>query len=583
MERWEDIGLGFHCLDVVRRLGFDKMTPVQIATIPLFLKNKDVAVEAVTGSGKTLAFVIPIIEMMLNLKVELKKHDVFAIIISPTRELASQISGVVDKFLVDNASHFTHMLFIGGTGDISRDTERYDELGAHIVVGTPGRLNSVFENSKRFCSAVRSLEILILDEADRLLDMGFHQTLSSILSFLPKQRRTGLFSATQTEETEKLLKAGLRNPVRITVKQKISNTEDACVRTPTTLKNYYLICKSKEKFGKLVSFLKSHENEKLLVFFSTCASVEYFGRAIKEFLNGYNVSLLHGKMRKKRLQIFADFKERESGVLVCTDVMARGVDIPEVNWVLQFDPPSNASAFVHRCGRTARIGKQGNALIFLLENEQSYVDFMEINQKAPIYEYKETVSFMQEQDYLEKLRSLAIKDRAMMDRGMKAFVSFVQSYAKHECSLIFRLKDLDFGELATGFALLQLPKMPELRGRKVNNFEPPDVKIVDIRYKDKHREKVRLLELQKEQNREERYEKHIKKKFTSNSWSKNKERHEKKLKRKEYKERKRKRKENAFDEKELDELEKDSRLVKKLKQGKISQEEFDEEMHLDDV
>ncbi|XP_077968486.1 ATP-dependent RNA helicase DDX55-like [Styela clava] len=584
MDSWGACGLSQHTLDIVRNQGFKKMTPVQTATIPLFLRNKDVAVEAVTGSGKTLAFVIPMIEMLMRKTKTIKKHEVFSIIISPTRELASQISEVVSDFLTgEDAGGLSHMLLIGGRGEMTRDIESFEENGAHILVGTPGRINSAFETSKLFCSAVRSLEILILDEADRLLDLGFHQSLSSILSHLPKQRRTGLFSATQTEETEKLIKAGLRNPVKITVKQKISTTEDACVRTPTTLKNYYVICTAKEKFNKLMTFLKSHKNEKHIVFFSTCASVDYFGRAVKEFMKGMTeVSLIHGKIKKKRLKIFSDFRDKKSGILICTDVMARGVDIPEVHWVLQFDPPSNASAFVHRCGRTARIGRKGNALIFLLENEQSYVEFMQINQKAPIFEYKEPESSDSNVEYLQKLANLSMSDRAMMERGTRAFVSFIQSYAKHECSLIFRLKDINLGELASGFALLQLPRMPELKGRKIINFDPPDVKISGIKYKDKAREKLRQIELKKPRNRE--IENKNKKKFVNNnSWSKNKERIEKKLKRREYK-RKRKLKEaNEFNDKELEELEDDARLVKKLKKGKISQEEFDEKMKIDEV
>ncbi|NXS12438.1 DDX55 helicase, partial [Neodrepanis coruscans] len=184
-----------------------------------------------------------------------------------------------------------------------------------------------------------------------------------------------------------------------------------------------------------------------------------------------------------------------SGILVCTDVMARGIDIPEVHWVLQYDPPSSASAFVHRCGRTARIGNVGSALVFLLPMEESYINFLSINQKCPMQEMKPQTNVL---DLLPKLKSMALADRAMFEKGMKAFVSYVQAYAKHECNLIFRIKDLDFASLARGFALLKMPKMPELRGKCFPDFTPVTVNTDSISFKDKNREKQRQKKLEQQ-------------------------------------------------------------------------------------
>lgn len=435
-------------------------------------------------------------------------------------------------------------------------------------MATPGRLEDMFRRKAEgldLASYVKSLDVLVLDEADRLLDMGFEASINTILEFLPKQRRTGLFSATQTQEVENLVRAGLRNPVRISVKEKgvaASSTQ----KTPSRLENHYMICKADEKFNQLVHFLRSRQQEKHLVFFSTCACVEYYGKALEALVQRVKILCIHGKMKYKRNKIFMEFRKLQSGILVCTDVMARGIDIPEVNWVLQYDPPSNASAFVHRCGRTARIGHGGSALVFLLPMEEAYINFLAINQKCPLQEMslqRNTV------DLLPKLRAMALADRAVFEKGMKAFVSFVQAYAKHECSLIFRLKDLDFAGLARGFALLRMPRMPELRGKQFPDFVPVDIDTDTIPFKDKIREKQRQKLL--EQKRKERTENEGRRKFIKNkAWSKQKAKKERKKKMNA-----KRKKDEGSDDEDMEELLNDTRLLKKLKKGEITEEEFE--------
>ncbi|XP_059974248.1 ATP-dependent RNA helicase DDX55 isoform X2 [Mesoplodon densirostris] len=517
---WESLPVPLHprVLGVLRELGFPYMTPVQSATIPLFMKNKDVAAEAVTGSGKTLAFIIPILEILLRREEKLKKSQVGAIIITPTRELAVQIDEVLSRF-TKPFPQFSQILWIGGRNP-GEDVARFKEHG-----------------------------------------------INTILEFLPKQRRTGLFSATQTQEVENLVRAGLRNPVRVSVKEK-GAAASSTQKTPSRLENYYMVCKTDEKFNQLVHFLRNHKQEKHLVFFSTCACVEYYGKALEALVKGVKVMCIHGKMKYKRNKIFTEFRTLQSGILVCTDVMARGIDIPEVNWVLQYDPPSNASAFVHRCGRTARIGHGGSALVFLLPMEESYVNFLAINQKCPLQEMKVQKNTV---DLLPKLKSMALADRAVFEKGMKAFVSYVQAYAKHECNLIFRLKDLDFASLARGFALLRMPKMPELRGKQFPDFVPVDVSTDTIPFKDKIREKQRQKLL--EQQRKEKTENEGRRKFIKNkAWSKQKAKKEKKKKLNE----KRKREEGSdIEDEDMEELLNDTRLLKKFRKGKITEEEFE--------
>uniref|UniRef100_A0A8C5X8Q5 ATP-dependent RNA helicase n=1 Tax=Malurus cyaneus samueli TaxID=2593467 RepID=A0A8C5X8Q5_9PASS len=527
-------------LRALRELRFHQMTPVQSATIPLFMSNKDVAAEAVTGSGKTLAFVIPILEILLRREEKLKKMQVGAIIITPTRELAIQIDEVLSHF-TKHFPMFSQILLIGGRNPIE-DVEKFKEHGGNIIVATPGRLEDLFRRKADgldLASCVKALDVLVLDEADRLLDMGFEASLNAILDFLPKQRRTGLFSATQTQEVENLVRAGLRNPVRISVKEKgvaASNTQ----KTPTRLENYYMICKADEKFNQLVHFLRQHKQEKHLVFFSTCACVEYYGKALESLIKQVKIMSIHGKMKHKRNKIFTEFRK-----------------LP--------------GAFVHRCGRTARIGNVGSALVFLLPMEESYINFLSINQKCPMQEMKPQTNVL---DLLPKLKSMALADRAMFEKGMKAFVSYVQAYAKHECNLIFRIKDLDFASLARGFALLKMPKMPELRGKCFPDFTPVAVNTDSISFKDKNREKQRQKKL--EQQRKEREENEGKKKFIKNkAWSKQKAKREKKKK----VTAKRKREEGSdIEDEDMEELLNDTRLLKRLKKGKISEEEFEKKL-----
>ncbi|XP_072227835.1 ATP-dependent RNA helicase DDX55 [Leuresthes tenuis] len=568
------VKLNERILQTLEELKFTHMTPVQSACIPLFMSNKDVAAEAVTGSGKTLAFLIPVIELLLKREEKLKKMQVGALVITPTRELALQISEVMEKFL-EKFPQFTQIVLIGGSNPVE-DVEKFKNQGANIVIATPGRLEDMFRRKSEgldLASAVRNLDVLVLDEADRLLDMGFEASLNTILGYLPKQRRTGLFSATQTQELEKLVRAGLRNPVRITVKEKglTAAAAAAIQKTPSRLSNYYVVCRSEDKFNNLVAFMRQHKHEKHLVFFSTCACVEYYGRALEMLVKKVAVHCIHGKMKNKRNSIFADFRALKSGILVCTDVMARGIDIPDVNWVLQYDPPSSASAFVHRCGRTARIGNYGNALVFLLPMEESYVNFLSINQKCPLQRMPPISDVV---DVLPKVKAMALADRAMFDRSMRAFVSHVQAYAKHECSLIFRVKDLDFASLARGFALLRLPRMPELKGKTLPDFVEAPIDTDTIRYKDKNREKQRRKMLAERKDRDETAL--PRKRFVKNkAWSKQKSRKERRKK----VATKRKHQEGSdVDEEDLNELLNDTRLLKRLKKGQISEEDFEQQI-----
>ncbi|XP_019882784.2 probable ATP-dependent RNA helicase DDX55 homolog [Camponotus floridanus] len=580
-EKWEelDVRLSDPVLKTLRQLRFLDMTPVQAACIPLLLSGKDVAAEAVTGSGKTLAFLVPLLEILQKRPDKWKTIEVGAIIISPTRELATQISEILEKFL-EKLPSLKQVLLVGGV-TLKEDAENLKK-GVNIIVATPGRLEDILSNcsSINLNLCIKSLEFLVLDEADRLLDLGFSATLDSILSYLPRLRRTGLFSATQTKELQQLIRAGLRNPALVVVKEK-SN-----ISTPVNLNNSYTIVQPEHKLSIMIDFIRSIGfKTKYMIFLSTCACVDYFSRVIQVLLPSINVLALHGKMKSKRYKIFDEFRQAENGILICTDVMARGIDISEINWVLQYDPPSTASSFVHRCGRTARIGNEGNALLFLLETEDAYVDFVKRNQKVELQQIKTKPNVNIIEECLQCMRHLQQKDRLMFDKANRAFVSYIQSYSKHECSLILRLKDIDMGKLAMGFGLLKMPKMPELKGKDVSFFVSPEIDINAIPYANKQRELHRIEKLTKYQNTGIWSTNHKRKRKQTESWSESKkkklERQEKRNKRKEKKKLKQevssssKKKRKQIKEEDLEELAKDIALIKKFKKKKISQEEFD--------
>lgn len=577
-DTWESLSPALlpKVLEGIKNFGFEKMTPVQAACIPRMLSYKDVAAEAVTGSGKTLAFLVPALQLILKREDPIKIHDIYAVVVSPTRELATQIYEVLQT-LLKSSPQVTSLLLCGGM-NINQEMKQYQSNGANIIIGTPGRIEDIFNRSSKnginVTAGCKALEILILDEADKLLEMGFNDTINSILAYLPKQRRTGLFSATQTSDVINLIRAGLRNPVQIRVKQ--SGQSSKIERTPATLKNYYMICNIDSKLSLLVTLLKKRMNKKILVFFSSCASVDYFYEVLKYILPKIPIEAIHGRMKQKRFKIFDKYRGQKGGVLLCTDVMCRGVDIPQVDWVIQFDPPSHAESFVHRCGRTARSGLIGSAILLLLPEEEDYVKFIELNQKVSL---QCMITPAPLPTMLTKMRKLQMRDRAIMDKASRAYVSFVQFYLKHECSVLFQLKKLNMGLLAMGFGLVKLPKMPELKKLSTDDFVPFEFELNEVRYKDKQKEKSRqnkLVVFNETGKWPAGKKTEIRKKETV-PWSKQK---DQKLKKK-VKNAKRQQQFDKLTSEDIDDLEDDHKILKKLRRKKISHEDFDKHFGCD--
>eukprot|EP00033_Pygsuia_biforma_P005058 GCRY01005551.1.p1 GENE.GCRY01005551.1~~GCRY01005551.1.p1 ORF type:complete len:600 (+),score=84.63 GCRY01005551.1:123-1922(+) len=490
---WENLKakLSAPVTSTIKQFGFAAMTPVQAAVIPLFLSNKDCCVQACTGSGKTLAFLIPIFEILLKL-FQAKRFsplEVKAIIISPTRELAKQIFQVAQKF-APFFPHFKLLLLIGGN-DLNDDVTSYREHGGSIVIATPGRLLHVMNSIPDF--RIKSLEVLVLDEADILLDMGFENTLNEVFSVLPKQRRTSLFSATQTNEVVELARAGLRNPVKVSVRVSAKNSKKEQV-TPSSLINHYMLVEPADKLSLLVELLQRHKENKVIVFVLTCAYVDFLSKVIPQVpgVERNSIRALHGKMgMKKRTLTLQQFLKDKKGVLFTTDVASRGLDIPAVDLIIQLDPPQDPNAFVHRIGRTARMGSTGNALLLLHPVEDTYIDYLGVK-NVPISEADPLEGFQSVSDHLKQL---ALKDRDVFEKGQKAFVSYVRAYKEHRLNYILRFQNLDLGALATSMGLLMLPVMPELKAATVA-FAPTEFNLAELAYADRVREAARRKKLQ---------------------------------------------------------------------------------------
>ena len=576
--------------DILRVLsldfGFTRMTPVQQQCIPTMLK-KDVAVQSYTGSGKTLAFVLPMLQIILNkftptgLSEEEKRttplnidaHTVAAIILSPTRELAMQICAVIAPFVRGGKHAAGTRLgqlrlasFIGGSAMSATETD-FVSSGGNILVATPGRLNSTL--GKLTALSTKDLRVLILDEADRLLDEGFSQDITDILRKLPKQRRTGLFSATQTRQVKELRRAGLQDKfAKIDVLLSWKSKGDAqggaaqagvdlgrTQMTPTTLQNYFSIVPPEHKLNLLVHFLVSHPREKIIVFFLTGDQVDYYSRVLTKLRTMVSRGLhkklwgirggKQGMEQSKRNAALAAFvAEDHGGVLLATDVASRGLDVPDVDWIIQFDPPKDPSVFVHRIGRTARAGKRGSAIVYLLPQEKPYVELVrglsvpiepmeilgifeantgwkdddQIGEVVKAFESGVQAKIAQAVENAKKrmlaaqtkttkdassssasaaaspplIRSqthevqyLALEDRLLMERAQKSYTSFVDGYKQHVMTHALNYTLLPYADLAAGMGLLYLPKMPDIKHLTAGlKYERCPVKAALIRFKD---------------------------------------------------------------------------------------------------
>lgn len=605
-------------------MGFVKTTPVQHAAIPMFMKNSDVVVEAVTGSGKTLAFLIPIVERLLRLDAPIKKHHVGAIIISPTRELATQIHTVLCSLLKFHAPSAASLepededsdmedadappkptfpagtlkvvpqLLLGGSVTPAQDLSAFLKKQTNVLIGTPGRLLELLSSRHVHCSS--SFDALVMDEADRLLDLGFKDDLQKILSRLPKQRRTGLFSASVSEAVDQLIRVGLRNPVRIAVKVKARAAENGEIvdkRTPASLQMAYVVVPPSHKLPAIKKILSEVQPQPQMTIFylATCFAVDYFQHVLPEVLKGHTIVPLHGKHPDKvRRKNFAKFVDSVTpSILLTTDVAARGLDIPAVDLVIQLDPPSDPKAFIHRCGRAGRAGRKGLAVTFLTPGlEEDYVEFLRVRQTPVTPLTTPSISVTKEDidRVTNTIRKVAKSDRAIYDKAQRGFVSWVRAYSKHTASSIFRVEDLDWAELGAAWGLLRLPRMPETKKWEGDKSLGVTMDFDAFAYKDKVREQQRQTEVAEAAAQGNTGKKFVKENKIAKAWTDQKDQKATKELRREKKvaKREQERKSKMTDEERQKEDELNrmiSQMRKKVKQTEAAAEE-DEFQGFDD-
>ncbi|XP_034940889.1 probable ATP-dependent RNA helicase pitchoune [Chelonus insularis] len=429
-------------LKAIKDMGFENMTEIQAKTIPLLLEGRDLVGAAKTGSGKTLAFLIPAVELIYKLKF-MPRNGAGCIIISPTRELSMQTFGVLKELM--KYHYHTYGLLMGGA---CRQTEAQKlSKGVNIIVATPGRLLDHLQNTPDFL--YKNLQCLIIDEADRILDIGFEEELKQIVNILPKRRQTMLFSATQTKKTESLTALALKKePAYVGVDDE---KEKATVEG---LEQGYVVCPSEKRFLLLFTFLKKNRNKKVMVFFSSCMSVKYH----HELLNYIDLPVMsiHGKQKQtKRTTTFFQFCNATSGILLCTDVAARGLDIPDVDWIVQYDPPDDPKEYIHRVGRTARgEGSSGHALLILRPEELGFLRYLK-QARVPVNEFD--FSWSKIADIQLQLEKLISKNYFLNMSAKEAFKGYVRAYDSHHLKQIFDIETLDLVQVGKSFGFTVPP------------------------------------------------------------------------------------------------------------------------------
>jgi ATP-dependent RNA helicase DDX18/HAS1 len=375
-QKFTELNLSEKTMKAIQDMPFDTMTEIQRRGIPPLLAGRDVLGAAKTGSGKTLSFLIPAVEMLHSLRFK-PRNGTGVIIVSPTRELALQIFGVARELMEHHSQTFG--IVIGGANRRA-EAEKLAK-GVNLIVATPGRLLDHLQNTQGF--VFKNVKALVIDEADRILEVGFEDEMRQIIKILPKEeRQTMLFSATQTTKVEDLARISLRpGPLYINVDHAEEHS------TVAGLEQGYTICEADMRFRLLFTFLKKHPLKKIIVFFSSCNCVKYFS----ELLNYIDLPVLdlHGKQKQqKRTNTFFEFCNAKSGTLICTDVAARGLDIPAVDWIVQFDPPDDPRDYIHRVGRTARgANAKGKSLMFLQPNEVGFLSHLK-EAKVPLVEFE---------------------------------------------------------------------------------------------------------------------------------------------------------------------------------------------------
>jgi ATP-dependent RNA helicase DDX10/DBP4 len=454
--------------DGLKGAHFTTLTDIQAKAIPLALQGRDVLGAAKTGSGKTLAFLIPVLENLYRKQHVGKEAGLGALIISPTRELAIQIFEVL-RAIGSKGHMFSAGLVIGGK---SLQEEQVALVRMNIVVCTPGRM--LQHMSQTAFLNLDGLQMLVLDEADRILDMGFQRDVDAILDYLPTDRQTMLFSATQTKKVSDLARLSLKDPEYISVHQ------EAITATPSSLTQTYILTPLPQKLDTLWSFLQTTKKSKILVFLSSGKQVRYVYESLRHLQPGIPLLHLHGRQKQMtRLQVTKRFAAAQASCLFATDVVARGLDFPAVDWVVQVDCPEDADTYIHRVGRTARYERKGQAVLFLDPNEEGGMLKRLEAKKVPIE--KVNVRGKKQKSIQTSLQNMCFKDAQLKYLGQKAFTSYVRSIYLQKDREIFHVDKLPLEEYATSLGLPGAPRIKFLAGEDMKaRKNAPRAPLADV-------------------------------------------------------------------------------------------------------
>ncbi len=350
--KFTELKLEDQLLEAISYMGFETATPVQEQVIPIILENKDLIACAQTGTGKTGAFVLPI----LNKLIGKREHSIDTLIIVPTRELAIQIEQQIQGF-----SYFIHAesvaVYGGGDGNDWESQKEALKKGTDIIIATPGKLLSFL---KMGIVRFEKLNHLILDEADRMLDMGFIDDIQTIISYLPKKHQTLMFSATMPDSIRQLAQKVLHNPVEISL----------AMSTPAEGIDQKAYLVSEAQKSKLLKYILSERKQydSIIIFTSTKSKITDIVRSLNR--NGFPSHAISSNLEQdKREEVLRDFRSKKIRILVATDVMSRGIDVKEINLVINYDVPHDAEDYVHRVGRTARVNAKGEAITLVTQME----------------------------------------------------------------------------------------------------------------------------------------------------------------------------------------------------------------------
>lgn len=381
---FNDLGLSEKVLKAVKSIGYEKPTPIQLGAIPHVLKREDVLGIAQTGTGKTASFVLPMLTMLEKGRARARMPR--TLILEPTRELAAQVKENFDQYGINH--HLSVALLIGGVS--FDDQDRKLDRGADVLIATPGRLLDHFERGKLLLTGV---EILVIDEADRMLDMGFIPDIERICKLIPFTRQTLFFSATMAPEITKLTEQFLHNPVRIEI-AKASSTAATITQK--------LVASGRKPWEKRAVLREVLHNEgddlkNAIIFCNRKKDISELFRSLVR--HDFNVGALHGDMdQRSRMSMLANFKDDKITLLVASDVAARGLDIPDVSHVINYDVPTHAEDYVHRIGRTGRAGKSGKAFTIVTAADKKYIEAIEKMSDQKIEWYNGDLSSLKQEE-----------------------------------------------------------------------------------------------------------------------------------------------------------------------------------------